>query len=100
MLSPTSSRPGPGRWRRRRWRSGAVTLLAALATVLGVLGLQAPAASAGVARGQAAQAMPAAVHAAPASKSQAPKTAASKRSLQSFASTVRKGGKAGHKVTV
>ena len=48
MLSPTSSRPGPGRWRRRRWRSGAVTLLAALAAVLGLVSLQAPVAAANV----------------------------------------------------
>jgi hypothetical protein len=54
MLSPTSSRPGPGRWHRRRWRSGAVTLLAALAAVLGLVSLQAPAASAGVTHAAAA----------------------------------------------
>src|SRR5580704_4694878 len=53
MLTPTSSRPGPGRSRRRRWLSEAVTLLAAFAAVVG-LSLQAPAASAGVASAAAA----------------------------------------------
>jgi hypothetical protein len=41
MLTPTPSRPG--RSRKRRWLSGAVTLLAALAAVVGLSGLQAPA---------------------------------------------------------
>src|SRR5215472_14596496 len=49
MLTPTPSRSGRSR-RRRRWLSGAVTLLAALAAVVGLAGLQAPAATAGVAR--------------------------------------------------
>src|SRR5258708_10459911 len=54
MLTPTSSRPGPGRSRGRRWLLGAVTLLAAFAAMVGLAGLQAPAASAGVARAAAA----------------------------------------------
>jgi hypothetical protein len=52
MLTPTPSRPG--RSRKRRWLSGAVTLLAALAAVVGLAGLQAPGASASVARAAAA----------------------------------------------
>src|SRR6516162_10679460 len=50
MLTPTSSRPSAGRSHLRRWLSGAVTLLAALAAVVGLAGLQVPAATAGVAR--------------------------------------------------
>jgi hypothetical protein len=54
MLTPTPSRPG--RSRRRHWLSGAVTLLAALAAVIGLAGLQAPGALAGTARGAAVSA--------------------------------------------
>src|SRR5579859_97722 len=50
MPSSASSRPGPAGSRRRRWLTGAVTLLAALAMVAGLNGLAAPIASAGVAR--------------------------------------------------
>src|SRR5215469_1656575 len=64
MRSPTSSRPGPGRWPRRRWRSGAITLLATLAAVLGLVSLQAPAASADVAHAAAASHNAAAANAA------------------------------------
>src|SRR5215472_496490 len=64
MRSPTSSRPGPGRWPRRRWRSGAMTLLATFAAVLGLVSLQAPAASAGVAHAAAASHNAAAANAA------------------------------------
>jgi len=110
MLTPTSSSRGRGRSRRRHRLWGAVTLLAALATIAGMVGLQAPAASAGVARPAAADhALAARLAAAlahshtgraPASKSPAAKNAASKRTHRSFASSVPKGGKAGHKVTV
>src|SRR5215472_2283720 len=49
MLTPTSSGQGAGRSRwHRLW--GAVTSLAGAAAVAGLLGLQAPAASAGVAQ--------------------------------------------------
>jgi hypothetical protein len=68
MLSPTHSRPGPARWRRRRWRSGAMTLLATLAAVLGLVSLQAPAASAGVAHAAAASHKAAAANAAAAAQ--------------------------------
>jgi len=75
MLTPTPSRPGRSR-RRRHWLSGAVTLLAALAAVVGLSGLQAPGASASMARSAAAgraavAAHSSAGHAAAASKSQA-----------------------------
>ena len=108
MLALPPSRPGRNQPRRRHWLSGAVTLLAALAAVIGLAGLQAPGALASMARGAAASAgaaahdsAAAAAHAAPASRSHAAHTAASPRNLRSsFASTVPKGGKIHRKVIV
>ena len=111
MLSRTPSSQDPRRSPRRSRLCRAVTLLAALATLAAMVGLQGPAASAGVARTAAAShtltarlaaALASKPHAAKtaASKPHAAKTAASKPALRSFASSVPKGGKAGHKVTV
>src|SRR5215469_12362680 len=75
MLTPSPSRSGPSQWRRRRWLSGAVTLLAAFATVVS-LSLQVPAASASVARAAAPGHAAAPSHAAAASHALAASVAA------------------------
>jgi Carboxypeptidase regulatory-like domain/Cleaved Adhesin Domain len=74
MLTPTPSRPG--RSRKRRWLSGAVTLLAALAAVVGLSGLQAPGASASVARAAAAGHPAIAAHSSAGHAAAAPKSRA------------------------
>jgi hypothetical protein len=97
MTTAIPPEPGTKRRRRRPWSTAAVTLLSAFAAVVGLVGLQAPGAAAGVTRATVSAGRAAAVHAVSASKSQATQTAAAQRTLQS--SAIAKGSSGG-KVTV